>query len=147
MSRGEHSRLSLQPSLAHAIEKSLDQFGRLIRHIGPDPVERKLRLLTPHRREVVARFLDAPGLSKARATQAVRALKAQLPHDISVAGPNLAAQAIRAGLVDEYHLLVVPMMLGSGKRVLPSNARIKLDLVDERRFVNGMVYLRYHAQV
>src|SRR5512144_87536 len=48
--------------------------------------------------------------------QAVRDLKAQLPHDISVAGPNLAAQAIRAGLVDEYHLLVIPTMLGGGKR-------------------------------
>ncbi|HEY1241011.1 MAG TPA: dihydrofolate reductase family protein, partial [Bryobacteraceae bacterium] len=49
--------------------------------------------------------------------QAVLDLKAQLPHDVSVAGPNLAAQAIRAGLVDEYHLLVAPTMLGGGKRV------------------------------
>src|SRR5215475_9193464 len=49
--------------------------------------------------------------------QAVRTLKAQLPHDISVDGMNLAAQMIRAGLVDEYELLVVPMMLGGGKRV------------------------------
>ena len=50
--------------------------------------------------------------------QAVRDLKTQLPHDISVDGPNLAAQAIRAGLVDEYHLLVIPILLGGGKRVL-----------------------------
>ncbi len=78
--------------------------------------------------------------------QAVRDLKAQLPHDISVAGPNLASQAIQAGLVDEYHLLVVPFMLGSGKRVLPGNVRVKLDLLHERRFANGMVYLRYRAQ-
>ena len=78
--------------------------------------------------------------------QAVRDLKAQLPHDISVAGPNLAAQAIRAGLVDEYQLLVIPIMLGGGKRVLPSNVGVKLDLLDERRFANGMVYLRYHTQ-
>jgi len=78
--------------------------------------------------------------------QAVRDLKAQLFHDISVAGPNLAAHTIRAGLVDEYHLRVVPVMLGGGKRVLPSNVCLKLDLVDERRFANGMVYLRYHAQ-
>ncbi len=75
--------------------------------------------------------------------QAVRDLKAQLPHDISVAGPNLAAQAIRAGLVDEFHLLVVPAMLGRGKRVLPEDIRISLDLLDERRFGNGWVYLRY----
>jgi dihydrofolate reductase len=78
--------------------------------------------------------------------QAVRDLKAQLPHDVSVAGPNLAAQAIRAGLVDEYHLLVAPTMLGGGKRVLPGNVRVKLDLLDERRFTNGMVYLRFRTQ-
>jgi len=78
--------------------------------------------------------------------QVVRYLKAQLPHDVSVGGPTLAAQAIRAGLVDEYHLLVVPTMLGGGTRVLPSNVRIRLDLLDERRFTNGMVYLRYHTQ-
>ena len=78
--------------------------------------------------------------------QAVRELKAQLPHDISVAGPNLAAQAIRAGLVDEYQLLVIPIMLGGGKRVLPSNVGVKLDLLDERRVGNGWVYLRYRTR-
>jgi dihydrofolate reductase len=79
--------------------------------------------------------------------QAVRDLKAQLPHDISVAGPNLAAQAIRAGLVDEYQLLVAPIILGGGKPVLPSHVGIKLDLLDERRVGNGWVYLRYRTQV
>ena len=78
--------------------------------------------------------------------QLVRNLKARLPHDLSVGGPALAALAIRAGLVDEYHLLVVPTMLGGGKRVLPSNVCVSLDLLDERRFTNGMVYLRYHTQ-
>ena len=77
--------------------------------------------------------------------QAIRELKAQSPLDISVAGPTLAAQAIRTGLVDEYHLLVVPAMLGAGIRVLPNNIRLRLELLDERRFANGMVYLRYHA--
>jgi dihydrofolate reductase len=79
--------------------------------------------------------------------QVVRDLKAQLPHDVSVGGPTLAAHAIRTGLVDEYHLFVVPMMIGGGKRVLPSNVCVKLDLLDERRFANGMVYLRYRTQV
>lgn len=60
-----------------------------------------------------------------------------------MAGPTLAAHAIRAGLVDEYHLLVVPFLLGGGIRMLPSNVRIKLELLDERRFANGWVYLRY----
>ena len=77
--------------------------------------------------------------------QAVRDLKAQLPHDVSVGGPTLAAQAIRAGLVDEYHLFVVPILIGGGKRVLPSDVYVKLDLLDERRFANGMVGLRYHT--
>jgi dihydrofolate reductase len=78
--------------------------------------------------------------------QAVRDLKAHLPNDISVAGPNLAAQVIRAGLVDEYQLLVVPILLGGGKRVLPSNSSVKLDLLDERRFGKGWVYLRYRTR-
>ena len=79
--------------------------------------------------------------------QAVRELKAQSPLDISVAGPTLAAYAIRAGLVDEYHLLVVPTLIGGGIRVLPSNVRIRLELLDERRFASGWVYLRYHTRV
>ena len=78
--------------------------------------------------------------------QAVRDLKAQLPHDVSVGGPTLAAHAIRAGLVDEYQLLVVPIVIGGGKRVLPNNVHVELHLLDERRFANGMVYLRYHTR-
>jgi len=78
--------------------------------------------------------------------QAVREFKTRLPHDVSVGGPTLAGHAIRSGLVDEYHLLVVATVLGEGIRVLPSNVGIKLDLLDERRFANGMVYLRYHAR-
>ncbi len=78
--------------------------------------------------------------------QAVRELKAQSPLDISVAGPTLAAHAIRTGVVDEYHLLVAPTLLGGGTRVLPASVRIRLGLLDERRFANGMVYLRYRAQ-
>lgn len=78
--------------------------------------------------------------------QAVREWKAQSSLDLSVAGPTLAAHAIRTGLVDEYHLLVAPATLGRGIRVLPADVKIGLDLLDERRFANGMVYLRYRAQ-
>lgn len=78
--------------------------------------------------------------------RAVRDLKAQLPHDITIAGPNLAAQAIRAGLVDEVQLLVVPFLLGGGKRVLPGSVSIDLELLDEHRFDNGWVYLRYRTR-
>ena len=79
--------------------------------------------------------------------QMVRDLKAQLPHDITVAGPNLAAHAIRAGLVDEYQLLIAPALLGGGKRILPDNFHLKLELLDERRVGKGWVYLRYRLHV
>jgi dihydrofolate reductase len=77
---------------------------------------------------------------------AVRRLKETAGRDLSVGGAQLAAQAIGAGLVDEYQLLLVPVLVGSGKRALPANAnRAKLELVDERRFRNGTVYLRYRT--
>jgi dihydrofolate reductase len=78
--------------------------------------------------------------------RAVRALKTQSPRDVSVGGPTLAADAIRSGLVDEYQLLVVPTMLGGGKRILPGDVRLTLDLVEDHRFANGMVYLRYRTR-
>jgi dihydrofolate reductase len=76
---------------------------------------------------------------------AVRALKADATHDISVGGPGLAAHALRAGLVDEIHLVVAPVVVGDGTRMLPGDVRLDLDLVDERRFTNGMVHLRYRV--
>jgi dihydrofolate reductase len=79
--------------------------------------------------------------------QAIRKLKSHSPSDISVGGPNLAAQAIRAGVVDEYHLFVVPKMIGGGIPVMPRDINIKLDLLDERRFGRGWMYLRYRTQV
>ena len=78
--------------------------------------------------------------------QAVRDLKAELPQDLSVGGPTLAAHAIRTGLVDEYQPLVGPIVIGGGKRVLPNNVHAELHLLDERRFANGIVYLRYHTR-
>lgn len=78
--------------------------------------------------------------------RAVGELKARSPHDISIGGPTLAAQAMRAGLVDEYHLFLMPAMIGAGKRVFAANVNVKLDLLDERRFGNGMIYLRYQTR-
>jgi dihydrofolate reductase len=77
--------------------------------------------------------------------EAVRQLKAQSARDISVGGPNLAAQAIRAGLVDELQLFLTPIVVGGGTRALPSGARVPLELIDERRFGSGTVYLRYRV--
>jgi dihydrofolate reductase len=78
---------------------------------------------------------------------AVRQLKATAVCDLTVGGPELAAQAIDAGLVDEYQLVLVPVVVGGGKRSLPENdVRVNLELVDERRFRNGTVYLHYRTR-
>jgi dihydrofolate reductase len=74
---------------------------------------------------------------------AVRRMKAAAERDISVGGPTLAAHAIKAGLVDEYHLFVNPIAVGGGTSYLPRDIRVELELVDERRFRSGVVFLRY----
>jgi dihydrofolate reductase len=76
---------------------------------------------------------------------AIRRLKEQAPHDIAVAGPGLAGEAIRAGLVDEYQLFLSPVIVGGGKRTLPDDVRVDLELLDERRFDSGVTYVRYSA--
>jgi dihydrofolate reductase len=75
---------------------------------------------------------------------AVRALKRD--GDVSVGGPGLAAAAIRAGLVDEYQVFVTPVVVGGGTAVFPDGVRARLDLVDQRRFAGGVVYLRYRQR-
>lgn len=77
--------------------------------------------------------------------EVVRQMKTRAERDISVGGSELAGQAIKAGLVDEYRLFVTPIMVGGGKQSLPDDIRVRLELVDERRFGNGMVYLHYRA--
>jgi dihydrofolate reductase len=78
--------------------------------------------------------------------EAVRQMKASAGRDLTVGGPHLAAQAIRAGLVDEYQLFLVPFMVGGGNQSLPDNVRVQLELLDERRFGSGVVYLRYRTR-
>jgi dihydrofolate reductase len=78
--------------------------------------------------------------------EAVRRLKASAGSDLSVGGPHLAAQALGAGLVDECHLFIAPIMVGGGNRALPDKVRLELALEDVHRFGNGMVYLRYHTR-
>jgi len=77
---------------------------------------------------------------------AVRAMKEAATSDMSVSGPHLAAQAFEAGLVDEIHLLVSPMVVGGGNQALPDHVRLPLELLDERRFGNGVIYLRYRIR-
>jgi dihydrofolate reductase len=76
---------------------------------------------------------------------AVRELKKRATKDIAIGGPELAASAFAAGLIDECHLVIAPIIIGAGKHWLPKNLRFALELVDERRFASGMVYLRYRC--
>jgi dihydrofolate reductase len=77
---------------------------------------------------------------------AVRRLKTTEEHDISIGGPDLAAQAFLAGLVDECHLFVTPIIVGGGAQVFPRHVRVRLDLQAERVFGDGVVYLRYRTR-
>ena len=77
---------------------------------------------------------------------AVRAMKAEATGDLMIGGADLAAQAFRAGLVDEIHLFVCPVLVGAGKPGLPSDVRLDLELLDDRRFANGVIYLRHRVR-
>ena len=77
----------------------------------------------------------------------VRGMKAAAKQDVSVGGPHLAAEAMRAGLVDEFHLVVVPVIVGGGNRALPDGVLLELELVDERRFTGGALHLHYRTRV
>jgi dihydrofolate reductase len=75
--------------------------------------------------------------------QAIRTMKSSSERELSVGGPDLAAEALRAGLVDEVRLFLTPIVVGGGKPVLPADLRVRTELLDERRFAGGVVYLRY----
>jgi dihydrofolate reductase len=101
---------------------------------------------------VYSRTLDKVSSARTRIErdfdpEAVRRMKASAARDLSVGGPDLAAQALKAGLVDEYHLFLNPIVVGSGNQALPDNFRLELGLLDERRFGNGVVYLRYRTRM
>jgi dihydrofolate reductase len=101
---------------------------------------------------VYSRTLDEVSSARTRIErafdpQAIRKLKASADRDLAIGGPELAAQALEAGLVDELQLFLAPVVVGGGNRALPDNVRVKLELLDERRFGNGMVFLRYRAGV
>jgi dihydrofolate reductase len=80
-------------------------------------------------------------------SDAVQQMKGRAGRDMSVGGPHLAAQAIKAGLVDECHLFVAPVVVGGGTRFLPDDVHLDLELLDERRFGNGVVHLHYRTSV
>jgi dihydrofolate reductase len=76
----------------------------------------------------------------------IRQLKEAVEQDMLIGGPGLAAHAFRAGLIDECHLFLTPIIVGGGKSALPDNVRLELELLEERRFGSGVVFLRYRTR-
>ena len=97
---------------------------------------------------VYSRTLQTPSSARTRIERAfdpaaIRQLKESSARDITVGGAELASEAIAAGLVDECHLFLGPIIVGGGKRALPDDVRIQLELLDEHRFRSGVVHLHY----
>jgi dihydrofolate reductase len=100
---------------------------------------------------VYSRTLERPASARTRIERAfdldaVRSMKASADRDVSIGGPELAAQAIQAGLVDEVDLFLSPISVGGGTRALPDDVEVRFELLDERRFGSGVVYLRYRIR-
>jgi dihydrofolate reductase len=118
---------------------------------GSDVLADYARIWQPADKVVYSRTLEAPRSARTRIERAfdpddVRALKDDATADLSIGGPELAAAAIAAGLVDQFHLFLAPVVVGGGKRALPQGQRLDLELVDERRFRGGMVHLHYRTK-
>jgi dihydrofolate reductase len=120
-------------------------------HTLPDQPQHELdwaRQWQAAEKVVYSRTLAEPRSARTRIErafepEAVRRLKAGAAHDLTVDGPELAAQALRAGLVDEIQPIICPVVVGGGKRFFPEGVRLDLELLEERRFSNGVVVLRY----
>jgi dihydrofolate reductase len=118
---------------------------------GPPAADDFAELWRSAEKIVYSTTLQAVSTSRTRLERefdpaAIRALKASSPQDLSIGGPCLAASAIRAGLVDEWQLYLVPAVVGGGTPALPADVRLDLRLVDERRFEGGTVFLHYRTR-
>ena len=99
---------------------------------------------------VYSRTLEEPSSARTRIERefdpdAVRRMKAAAERDLVIGGPGLAGQALRAGLVDECHLFLTPVIVGGGKRALPEGLRLDVELVGEHRFGSGVAHLHYRT--
>jgi dihydrofolate reductase len=118
----------------------------------PEPVMRDFAELWRAAEKIVySRTLEAPETPRTRIErsfepEAVRALKEQATADLSIGGPELAGQAIAAGLVDELHLFMSPITVGGGNPALPAGVRWELELLAERRFAEGVVHVHYRTR-
>jgi dihydrofolate reductase len=111
----------------------------------PDPVMRDYAEIWRAAEKIVySRTLESPASERTRIEREFdpQAVSAN-PGKASIGGPELAAEALRAGIVDEIQLFVNPVIIGGGKRALPDRVRLDLRLVDQRRFENGTVFLHY----
>ncbi len=115
------------------LDSESQEFGEIWRAAQKIVYSRSLAVASSARTQI-ERVFDAT---------VIQEMKSSYERDITVAGPNLAAHAFRAGLVDECQLLLVPVALGGGKPALPSQTRLDFELVGERRFRNGVVFLHY----
>ena len=100
---------------------------------------------------VYSRTLEAASTRKTKIERnfdpkAIRRLKESVEQDIHIGGAELAAQAFRSGLIDECCLFITPIIVGGGKPALPDNVQLDLELLNERRFGNGAVFLRYRTR-
>jgi dihydrofolate reductase len=123
--------------------------------VGDEPQEiRDYARIWRDRDKVVFSTTLAPGdVTTARTrletvfdAEAVRRLKEDSDRDLSIGGPGLAAAAARAGLVDEFHAFVHPVLVGGGTPFFPAGVRLDLELVDEHRFAGGVVHLHHRVR-
>jgi dihydrofolate reductase len=100
---------------------------------------------------VFSRTLEAVSTRKTRIErhfdpEAIRQLKEAAEGDIAIGGPGLAAHAFQSGLIDECLLFLTPILVGGGKQSLPNHVRLELELLEERRFTSGVIFLRYRTK-
>jgi len=101
---------------------------------------------------VFSKTLEKPASERTRIERvfdpvSIEGMKEESARDLSIGGPHLAAEAIRAGLIDEYRFFLAPVVIGGGTASLPDDVRVDLELIDERRFDSGFVHLRYRRSV
>jgi dihydrofolate reductase len=114
----------------------------------PDVIKDFATLWRDADKVVYSRTLDKAASERTRIERefepdAIRRLKTAATRDVSIGGPELASQAFKAGLVDECQLFLMPVVVGGGKRCLPSELQLQLELVGERRFSSGAVHVHY----
>jgi dihydrofolate reductase len=117
---------------------------------GPPVVADFAKIWQAADKVVYSTTLDRPVTARTRIERsfdpdAVRDLKASADRDLEIGGPQLAAEALRAGLVDEVSMVLAPVVVGGGKPALPDGVRLGLELVDQRRLASGMAYLAYRV--